>query len=96
MDCKFVVGQEVVCIDDSTFNPIHMMKGRMAGKVFTIAAIEANLLRGKIGLNLVGLERHPQRGRTWFCSSFFRPVVKNKTNISIFTKMLKKKELVHD
>lgn len=83
----FRVGQEVVLVDDK-FPPLKDTNYReypVRDKIYTISEIMEGgslILKG-----LPRLLRH-RRGRAGFWQDRFRPVVKTKTSIAIFKKML--------
>lgn len=97
MACNFHVGMDVVCV--KAVYPIH------EGTVLKIEQIDASHVpdrfKGCVGLRFVQIQdgyvsrRTGRRSRFWYASRNFRPCEKPKveTNISIFTEMLKKKEM---
>ena len=86
----FHVGQDVVCIrDDWGFSPKGLKILPKKGEVYKVAGIREPgffALHKVPHLNLIGWDNHNK-----FASNFFRPVL--KTDISVFTAMLKQKEL---
>ncbi len=85
----FEIGQEVECIDDNWFvtvpgpAPSHFPK---KGKVYVVAGIHRpclDALHQVDHLSLAGILFH------MFASDMFRPLLRKKTDISVFTKMLK-------
>lgn len=87
----FRVGQKVVCVDTSPgsrgYVPIELEKGR----VYTVAWIsDYPDPDGDYGIHLVGIISQPQPlHNSGFKCRRFRPIVERKTDISIFTSMLK-------
>lgn len=91
MDCKFVVGQKVVCLK----GPWTLMKGvgpnrlPIAGQIYTIAAMKlVREWRGVI-LNLRELDREAWFDYKGFCPLQDRP---KETDISVFYPLLNVKE----
>jgi hypothetical protein len=111
MDCKFVVGQKVVCIDDqvgtnepmaSSYNPLD---GLTVGQVYTIRWIgmyKGFYLKEFVGVRVVEIKRDvdPSEGvECCFRASRFKPLEKKKTDISVFKKLLvssKKKKVLEE
>jgi hypothetical protein len=94
----FRIGQKVVCIKNKMDNgaPRHpRVDYPEVGGVYTVAAAWT----GKDGKALLQFDelRSPKKYRKWgFRASYFRTVVERKTDISIFTAMLKtQKNLSH-
>lgn len=76
----FRVGQKVVCIDDSP-SWLGDLSALERNKVYTVAAVfEHGITVGEIETPSPYL---------WFSLTRFRPIVEPKTDISIFTQMLK-------
>ena len=97
----FYVGQKVVCVKDDAlpFSRSDLPIAVKAGSIYTIRNIddESAAIDGIPGLWLQEIVHPPKM--TWlgvrevsYCASRFRPVVERKTDISIFTEMLKPKE----
>ncbi len=83
----FEIGQEVECIDDNWFETVPAPSCfPQKGKVYVITGIHSPCLRALHQvdhLSLVGIPLYI------FASDMFRPLLKKKTDISVFTKMLK-------
>jgi hypothetical protein len=93
MECKFVVGQKVVCVDaDPGDGYIGWADdGPVEGHVYTITSVHDH--DGDLVVWLAEIERHPMARRLWgeecgYAACRFRPVVTRKTDISIFTAIL--------
>jgi hypothetical protein len=90
---NFRRGQKVVCIKNKMDNGASRhpcVDYPDVGRVYTVAAAWIN----KCGKALLQFDelRIPKEYRKWgFRASYFRPVVQRKTDISIFTAMLKTK-----
>lgn len=83
----FRVGQKVVCVDVSNDDGKQWIGDDtpVVGEIYTVSAVGLTE-RGKYGIQLVEL----RRPRRWgYQARRFRPVVERKTDISIFTAMLK-------
>lgn len=86
----FRIGQKVVCVDASVHGPdsIRLCKGA----IYTVGDIDPARDRfDEIGLIVCEIEMKRHNG--WsasFRASRFRPVVERKTDISIFTEILRK------
>lgn len=86
----FHVGQKVVCVnDDPSWKG--MPTGLTKGVVYTIDALVEYPYEG-IGVQLVEISL-PDNEHHWpaFHPRRFRPVIERKTDISIFTRMLRPK-----
>lgn len=85
----FAPGQRVVCVDASpTYlgRPVPLRKGA----VYTIAAIGEEDFYGVLGLYLVEIAAGSDgKHLDAFRHTRFRPAVERKTDISVFTAMLK-------
>jgi len=87
----FRIGQKVVCIKNNMTAGTRRRRGvdyPDVGGVYTVAAAWT----GEAGYGLLQFYelRLPKKYRKWgFRASYFRPVVERKTDISIFTAMLK-------
>jgi len=80
---SFRVGQKVVCVDASLpANPWHRKHPLIRNQIYSIES-----LAGPYCVDIDGSGRGWQNWR-------FRPIVERKTDISVFTKMLKRK-VVH-
>lgn len=102
MECKFQVGQKVVCVDDrpgrstpSVPNALVIgdMDGLTMGAVYTVREIFFDDGWGDVSIRLVEITRQLSRlNGVWFESGFapdrFRPLVTRKTDISCFTALL--------
>lgn len=80
---NFRVGQKVVCVDDSPRDerPVHVVKGH----VYTIGSFCP--LWGRKAVYLIeatAADNNP------FWADRFRPIVERKTDISVFTDILRK------
>jgi hypothetical protein len=85
MECKFVVGQKVVCVDTSLRgcrpNDEHLAMLQI-NKIYTISEI---LVRYKImAVTVKEIEMWPHV----FRADRFRPLRETKTDISVFNKLL--------
>ncbi|NTF54879.1 hypothetical protein G6L12_08225 [Agrobacterium rhizogenes] len=82
---NFRVGQKVAATED-------LECGISKGEVFTISAIERAQFLGfdntPQSFSLFFIEKKPRSGYGGFDPRFFRPVVKRKTDISIFKVLL--------
>ena len=82
MECKFHVGQKVVCVDDdwefASFVPDDQKEPK-AGPVYTVT--EVIVFQGIAYIWLEGFA-------LYYEADAFRPVVERKTDISIFKAML--------
>jgi hypothetical protein len=102
MECKFHVGQKVVCfrdiVEEMTFRQIHdydSMGGLYptVGAVYTVRSVWKSPFTGEVGVYLDEI-RNPlmdtQIGpfELPFHASCFRPVSERKTDISVFKAML--------
>lgn len=89
---NFRIGQKVVCIDAKHLPGMRPDIPIVAGEIYTIRWI--GILRG---VPMVRVEEH-FRPNSWpepdipMLAERFRPVVEKKTDISIFTEMLKPKQ----
>jgi hypothetical protein len=86
-------GQKIVCIDDGGF-PISRANGfatPVKDVVYTIREMIYYPHQDCMGLMLQEIRNPviPRKGEITFRESKFRPVVEKKTDISIFTAMLK-------
>ena len=86
MECKFVVGQKVVCIndDEKAFGKRVSLDGLTKGEIYTITEIYSNQ-KGLIGLVLQEILRSKREGYRF---ERFAPVKEKKTDISTFTEIL--------
>lgn len=87
----FRIGQKVVCVDArariSLYRAWIYNDAPVEGRVYTISAIVLD--EGEDCLVLLEHPRSPRSQHSGFAARRFRPVVERKTDISIFTKMLK-------
>lgn len=103
MECKFVVGQKVVCInDDRNAFKIPGIKyletglhGLKKGEIYTIKSIFENPATKNINLELLELPRPPIPGKDWkstsgFMYKRFAPLNEKKTDISVFQSIVNK------
>jgi hypothetical protein len=103
MECKFMVGQKVVCIDAKHHPEWSTGKTKYRtveqelelGKIYTIREIFMNLTFNSPCLRLEGIVRETGKMRgTPFEMGFdyrrFAPLKEKKTDISIFTEILNK------
>jgi hypothetical protein len=102
MECKFHVGQKVVCIDDDKTPPAgHVVLSDMIfpviGKIYTVSEIRIGtvgnmpcIALAEIPFQLVEVlvDNEIRVGDVVFNASAFRPLVDRKTDISIFKAML--------
>lgn len=103
----FYVGQKVVCVSDEPKNPC-VLNGRILaddywpnfpkkGKIYTVRGFFCDDpdLCGIYLVELINPVRHYTKGfvEGGFRAENFRPLEERKTDISIFTEMLKDKEL---
>ena len=89
---SFHVGQKVVCVD--TESPIirghpGQLRRLTKGAEYTIAAMRRD---PATDIPALQLDECPH-DHWWFQAKRFRPVIERKTDISIFTEMLKPREL---
>lgn len=97
------VGQKVVCVDavaDGRYMPAgfgpsrtNNLDGLTRGAIYTIRSL--NVVFGTPVCRLQEITRGWEPifgGESYFAQARFRPVVERKTDISIFTRMLKTKE----
>lgn len=92
---NFHVGQKVVCIDDNFSRKF--VTNPVMSKIYTLR--EVYPFADGIGVLLDEIRNEPRQwsddyGEPGFRASRFRPVVEKKTDISIFTEMLKPRVLV--
>ena len=93
MKCKFVVGQKVVCIKELRWRTswegiTEEMPMIKVGNVYTIKNIKpARIIHVLLELQEIG-------GDNWFEYTVFKPLDERKTDISVFTRMLKQKEMI--
>lgn len=82
---SFRVGQKVVCVDDSATPGRKWMHGDKptVGKIYEVMGFEIDYRDGKLCLIV---DAFPHWG---FKAWRFRPIVERKTDIEIFTSMLK-------
>lgn len=85
----FHVGQKVVCVDADPGPGFHFSEGRPLkhGAIYTIAAVGITHWH-RPGVALV---EAPRLKGKMFRNQRFRPLIERKTDISIFTEMLKPK-----
>jgi len=102
MECKFHVGQKVVCIDDDKIPPAgHVVLSDMIfpviGKIYTVSEIMIGAVSNmpcialaEIPFQLVEVlvGNEVRVGDVVFNASSFRPLVVRKADISIFMAML--------
>jgi len=77
----FYVGQKVVCVDA---HPDFLLKG----VIYTISRVGL-LTHGETGVNLAEVDTSACPHDVGFRATRFRPLVERKTDISIFTDMLR-------
>ena len=92
MDCKFTVGQKVVCINDNWDTaankpPCDTGPNPIKGDVCTIS-----LFHEYLKWVFIGLKEHSE----WivFNPDHFKPLEEKEIDISIFTKMLKPRSVL--
>lgn len=79
----FRVGQKVVCVDDSGYRKIIHK-----GDVYTVIGLAPGGF-----IDMIEIDCEPDAlGNSGFYSRRFRPVQERKTDISVFTAMLKTKK----
>lgn len=86
----FRVGQKVVCVDDE--RPIIRIRPVIRGNVYTIRAVgEEPYYTGEywVLLEEVRNSARDDLGELAYRTTRFRPIVERKTDISVFTRMLK-------
>jgi hypothetical protein len=92
----FHVGEKVVCVNDGPTDGGHIVSLKK-GTVYTVQFLCAaeNHAEKNVGIFVCGVAEEPRNG---FCDCYnaerFRPLIERKTDISVFTEMLKTKELV--
>jgi len=90
----FRVGQKVVCIRGPFGCYVEGKKQPNMGELYTIRAIYTDVLRPQygVGLHLEEIENPTSLDgkEPGFYSSRFRPVVERKTDITVFTEILRK------
>lgn len=85
----FYIGQKVVCVDDSQETGISVPLTE--GKIYEITSIRRK--GDAIGIQVYGVNIERQIGRNMiyedhFAAERFRPIIENKTDISVFTEIL--------
>lgn len=86
MECKFTVGQKVVCVDAARRTQFRsdMLK---EGAVYTVVGLALSLHK----MPVVQLaEVAPEKGSIGFQHSRFRPVKTTQTDISVFTEIVRR------
>jgi len=107
MECKLVVGQKVVCVDNTPLPGIRVdqMDGLELGRVYTIREVipDVKLLAphfrwSKPGVTLVEIVRAPQRKLRDgpYYAHRFEPLVEHEVDISVFTELLKFDKILVD
>jgi hypothetical protein len=89
----FEIGQEVECIDDRWGLPSILFTLPVKGGVYVVINImpPLNIASHQVDhLELAGFPNH------CFACDMFRPLLKKRTDISVFTKMLKPKKVSED
>lgn len=87
MECKFVVGQKVVCIDDQPRLPSGK-KLLTIGNIYTVSGFDIDYA-DRIFINLKETDGYKGfYNPAWFPHRF-KPLEETKTDISIFTKLLR-------
>jgi len=89
---SFHVGQKVVCVDDRETNLIGLWREGfrpVKGKVYTVSATGLTHPFDPQELPCILVEELSRRVFEPIWAHRFRPIVSRKTDISIFTKMLK-------
>lgn len=101
MECNFVVGQKVVCINDNLYefakpgmryNPTAGLDGLTKGQIYTIIDIVENPVTENINIVLKEITRLGALfpGQGGFHYRRFAPLKEKKTDISVFTEILNK------
>lgn len=87
----FRVGQKVVCVKGPLLKNSNTIQPKI-GEIYTIREIYVDPLGGE-GLRLVEIicPKHSSGMEYGYFRSRFRPVVERKTDISVFTEILKTK-----
>ena len=88
----FLVGQKVVCVD--TKSPVIIWRGSAPsgireGSIYTVSRVSISPHTNRPALQLYELPTQNEIGDCWYQAMRFRPIVERKTDISIFTAMLK-------
>lgn len=102
MDCPFVVGQKVVCVDD---RPIFGRKCPLAiNRIYTVTGKSKQF--GVFGdstdwfpvISINGVNSIWTNGKPhpWFAASRFRPLIIKQTDISLFTAILNGHRITED
>lgn len=90
----FRIGQKVVCVDASACRDRGIISSLKEGRIYTIISISSYRDRDNDrGLQVAEAEARVPSG--FFKARRFRPVVEKKTDISIFTEILRR-ETVDD
>lgn len=82
----FRVGQKVVCVDGNHWMPLRHSEYVVEGRIYTVSEVDSG------GVNVVGIRPDPfplGEGNYVWDSARFRPIVERKTDISVFTEMLR-------
>jgi hypothetical protein len=100
MDCKFVVGQRVVCIvEDGDWKDVgdNLPRG-IFPRYMSVWKIRDMLpvIRGMSVINGVWVSLDGWRHDDWFSSGSFRPVKETKTDVSVFRKLLAPTKIKED
>jgi len=100
MECKFVVGQKVVCINDSTgdfrlpnLKYLNTLDGLKKGEIYTIREIFIDPIHEwpSVKLNEIIRPILDNEGcEAGFCFRRFAPLKEKTSDISIFTEILNK------
>jgi hypothetical protein len=104
MECKFVVGQKIVCVDDviddrfKTRKDIkygNSLNGLTKGQIYTVRGVEVDPVHGFPTVFLKEIQRKITRNKVrnsevGFHFSRFKPLKEKKTDISIFNEILNK------
>lgn len=81
----FRVGQKVVCVDNNAWYGPHGdgLEPLTKGRIYTVIAVDVCLFANP------ACKVSELHSKHWMRQSRFRPIVERKTDISIFTQMLK-------
>lgn len=98
MNCHFVVGQKVVCVNAMTNDSKVKLPELVAGNIYIIRKVAVQSIPGifpeELSVWVEGVAREIVLCGTVVCDDFgfrpdrFRPVVTRKTDISIFNNMV--------
>jgi len=88
MECKFVAGQKVVCVDDK---PRHLPVGELRrGRVYTVQSVYVSCNYDGVGISLVELSPGCSLG---YYQDRFRPALPHSTDLNVFRRFLVPKKV---